>query len=159
MKRETTFLKVCLLFIGIGILALSGLLFYLFHKEAQSGSMKMAIVLYGILGFMYTAAIPFYIALFNAFKLLCHIDTNKAFSELSVTALRNIKRCAMVISLIYALSMPLFYIVGEVDDAPGVILVGLFFVFSPLVVSVFAAVLQKLFENALEIKKDNELTI
>jgi hypothetical protein len=40
---------------------------------------------------LYAAAIPFYFALYQAFKLLSYIDGNKAFSELSVKALKNIK--------------------------------------------------------------------
>ncbi len=55
--------------------------------------------------------------------------------------------------------MPLFYIVAEIDDAPGVILVGMIFVFAPLTVTVFAAILKKLLKNAIDLKNDNELTI
>ena len=42
--------------------------------------------------------------------------------------------------------MPLFYIVAEVDDAPGVIIIGIVFIFAPMVVSVFAAVLQSFYK-------------
>ena len=35
------------------------------------------------------SAIPFYFALYQAFKLLRYIDKNKAFSELSVKALKK----------------------------------------------------------------------
>lgn len=52
-----------------------------------------------------------------------------------------------------------FYIVGEVDDAPGVIVIGMLLVFAPLVISVFAAVLQKVLKAAVDIKNDNDLTI
>ena len=40
---------------------------------------------------MYVAAIPFFVALYQAFKLLSYIDKNQAFSELSVKALKKIK--------------------------------------------------------------------
>jgi ABC-type sulfate transport system permease component len=128
-------------------------------RNAAESSSKMAYVLYGILIVMYVSAIPFFVALYQAFKLLSYIDTNKAFSELSVKALKNIKNCATTISILYVLSMPLFYIVGEVDDAPGAILIGMIFIFAPLVITVFAAVLQKLLKNAIDIKNDNDLTI
>lgn len=159
MKRETIFLKLAVFFIGIPILALCIFGLPWIARDAAESSSKMAYVLYGILIVMYVSAIPFFVALYQAFKLLSYIDANKAFSKLSVKVLKNIKNCATIISILYVLSMPLFYIVGEVDDAPGVILIGMIFIFAPMVVAVFAAVLQKLLENAIDIKNDNELTI
>lgn len=159
MKKETAFLKFCLLGIGLFVIFLCVVTFILFHREAMASSVRMSMILYGILALMYLSAIPFYIGLYNAFKLLCYIDENQAFSDYSITALKNIKKCAFAVSIIYLVGMPLFYIVAEVDDAPGIILVAMFFAFAPFVVSVFANVLQKLFENALEIKKDNDLVI
>lgn len=159
MKRETIFLKISVVLIGVPILALCVLILSWIARDAATSSTRMATVLYGILAVMVVSAIPFFMALFQAFKLLNLIDLNNAFSELSVIALKNIKHCAGAISGLYVLSMPLFFIVGEIDDAPGVILVGLVFVFAPLVVAVFAAVLQKLMQNAMAIKQDNDLTI
>ncbi len=159
MKRETIFLKLAVIFIGIPILALCIFGLPWIARDAAESSWKMAYVLYGILSIMYVTAIPFFLALYQAFKLLNYIDKNKAFSELSVKALKNIKNCATTISILYVLSMPLFYIVGEVDDAPGVILIGMIFIFAPMVIAVFAAVLQKLLKNAIDIKNDNDLTI
>lgn len=159
MKKETFFLKLAVFFIGLPILALCIFGLPWIAKDAAESSMKMAYVLYSILIVMYVTAIPFFTALYQAIKLLNYIDANNAFSELSVKALKNIKNCASIISILYVLIMPLFYIVGEVDDAPGVILIGMIFIFAPMVVAVFAAVLQKLLKNAIDIKNDNDLTI
>lgn len=62
---------------------------------------------------MYAAVIPFYFALYQAFKLLSYIDKNQAFSELSVKALKNIKYCAITISTLYLLGMPLYYLMAK----------------------------------------------
>ncbi|MDF2948430.1 MAG: hypothetical protein K0R07_444 [Sedimentibacter sp.] len=159
MKKETIFLKLSVFFIGIIVLAICLFVLPLIARDAAESSLKMAYVLYSILLVMYVTAIPFFIALYQAFKLLIYIDANNAFSELSVNALKNIKKCATTISLLYVLSMPLFYIVGEVDDAPGAILIGIIFIFAPMVIAVFAAVLQRLLKNAIDIKDDNDLTI
>ena len=70
---------------------------------------------------MYVSAIPFYVALYQAFKLLSYIDKNQAFSELSVRALKNIKICAITISGLYVVVMPFVFIIAEIDDAPGLI--------------------------------------
>jgi hypothetical protein len=108
---------------------------------------------------LYAAAIPFYFALYQAFKLLSYIDHNKAFSKLSVRALKNIKYCAITISILLAAGMPLFYLIAEMDDAPGIILIGLVLIFASMVIAVFAAVLQRLLQEAIDIKSENDLTV
>lgn len=70
---------------------------------------------------LYVPAIPFFVALYQALKLLDHIEANQAFSESSVNALTAIKRCAVIISALFAAGMPYIYIVAERDDAPGVV--------------------------------------
>jgi len=55
--------------------------------------------------------------------------------------------------------MPLFYLFAEKDDAPGVILIGMVIIFASMVIAVFAAVLQKLLKNVLDIKSENDLTV
>ncbi len=159
MKRDTLFLKTIVFLIGIPVLAICIFGLPLIANDAAESSSKMAYVLYGILAIMYVSVIPFFVALYQAFKLLNYIDTNKAFSKLSVKALKNIKNCATTISIMYLVGLPLFYLAGEIDDAPGVILIGMVFIFAPMVVAVFAAVLQKLLKNAIDIKNDNDLTI
>jgi hypothetical protein len=108
---------------------------------------------------MYVTAVPFFIALFYGFKLLSYIDKNTAFSQASVNALKYIKYCAFAISIIYAAGLPYIFYVADKDDAPGVVLIGLIFASAPMVIAVFAAVLQKLLQNAIDIKSENELTV
>jgi hypothetical protein len=104
-------------------------------------------------------AIPFFIALYQTWKLLSYIDSNTAFSDLSVKALKNIKYCAIVISGLYAAGMPYIVYVADQDDAPGAVAMGLVIVFASIVIATFAAVLQKLLKDALDIKSENDLTV
>lgn len=159
MKRETLFLKLAVFLIGTPVLALCIFGLPWIARDAAESGLQWAYFLYGILIVMYVSAIPFFIALYQAFRLLNYIDKNQAFSELSVRALRNIKLCAITISVLFLVSMPLFFIIGEVDDAPGVIVIGMVLTFAPMVVAVFAAVLQKLLKNAIDIKSENDLTV
>ena len=108
---------------------------------------------------MYVTVVPFFIALYHSLKLLSYIDNNKAFSDISVRALNSIKYSALIICGLYAAGMPYIYMVAEQDDAPGVILIGLVFVGTSLLVAVFAAVLQHLLKSAIDIKKENDLTV
>ena len=159
MRRETMILKIAVIMLGIPVAALSVLLLPWIARDAAQSSIRMAYVIYGILILMYISLVPFFAALYQGFRLLGYIDSNKAFSELSLKSIQKIRSCAAAISIIYLFAMPLFYIVAEIDDAPGVILVGMIFVFAPLTVAVFAAILKKLLKNAIDLKNDNELTI
>ena len=55
--------------------------------------------------------------------------------------------------------MPYIFIVAEEDDAPGVVLIALIVIFASFIIATFAALLQKLFKEALAIKSENELTV
>jgi DNA-binding Xre family transcriptional regulator len=160
MKRVSTlFLKIAVILIGVPILALCIFLVPEIAKFAEELFPNLPYIKYLVLIYLYGTAIPFYFALFQAFKLLSYIDKNKAFSELSVRALKNIKYCAITISILYLAGMPLFYLMAEIDDAPGIILIGLVVIFASMVIAVFAAVLQSLLKNAIDIKSENDLAI
>jgi len=150
---STLFLKGVVVLLGIAALAVCIFgLPYLISTD-QTGYYRP--ILIG----MYVPAIPFFLALHQAFKLLSHIDENKAFSDLSVKRLKNIKNCALAISAMYAAGMPYIFYAADRDDAPGVILIGLVIIFASFVIAVFAAVLQRLIQNAIDIKSENDLTV
>ncbi|MED4786859.1 DUF2975 domain-containing protein [Bacillus atrophaeus] len=160
MKRGTTlFLKIAVFLIGIPVLALCIFLVPEIANFAAEFYPDIVYIKYLVLINLYASAIPFYFALYQAFKLLSYIDKNKAFSELSVRALKNIKYCAITISILFVMGMPLFYLMAEKDDAPGIILIGLVVIFASMVIAVFAAVLQKLLKEAIDIKSENDLTV
>lgn len=108
---------------------------------------------------MYVTAIPFYIALHQALKLLGYIDASRVFSGLSVNSLKNIKLCAVAIGALYTAGLPYIYYVANKDDAPGVMAIGVVIVFASFVVATFSAVLEKLLQNAIDIKTENDLTV
>jgi hypothetical protein len=159
MKRETLFLKVVVFLLAVPVLAACFIFLPWLIRDASQGNWVLSNFLYPIIGVMYASAIPYFIALYQAFLLLGYIDKDIAFSDWSVKALKNIKFCAVAISILYLASMPLFYLIGEKDDAPGVILIGIVFTFAPIVIAAFAAVLEKLLKHAIEIKSENDLTV
>ncbi|MFE4704447.1 DUF2975 domain-containing protein [Peribacillus simplex] len=160
MKLGTTlFLKIAVILIGIPVLALCIFVVPEIANFAAELYPDMTYLKYLILIDLYASAIPFYFALYQAFKLLSYIDKNKAFSELSVRALKTIKNCAITISGLYVVGMPLFYLIAEMDDAPGIILIGMVVIFASLVIAVFAAVLQRLLQEAIDIKSENDLIV
>ncbi|MCD4714999.1 MAG: DUF2975 domain-containing protein [Clostridiales bacterium] len=158
-KGTTLFLKSVLIVMGLPILAFCILIMPSIAKEILGYHPEYSTFIYAVLVVMYATAIPYYMALYQSFKLLNLIDANMAFSDLSVKALKNIKQCAYAISIMYTLIMPFFYILGEFDDAPGIILIGLILIFASTVIAFFAAILQKLLKDAIEFKSENDLTV
>lgn len=160
MKRGTTlFLKLAVILMGIPILGLCVFLVPKIGEFAAELYPEFAFIKYLVFILFYGAAIPFYVALYQAFKLLTYIDKNHAFSDLSVNALKKIKYCATSISSLFFIGLPLFYMVAERDDAPGIIIIGMILIFASMVITVFAAVLQRLLEEAINIKSENDLTV
>jgi hypothetical protein len=163
MKRGSTlFLKIAVILMGLPVFALCLFLLPQIADEANEAAARgsdLAFVVYGILMIMYISAIPFYFALYQSFNLLSYIDKNQAFSELSVEALKKIKNCAIIISGLYAVALPFVFIMAEVDDAPGLVIVGMIPIFASIVIAVFAAVLQRLLQEAITIKSENDLTV
>lgn len=158
-KGSTLFLRIAVILIGVPIFLVCIFLIPKIGNYAASLYPDMTYIKYLISANLYATAIPFYFALYQAFELLNYIDKNKAFSELSVKALKNIKYCAVAISVLYAMNIPFFYLMAEIDDAPGIIILGLVISFASMVIAVFSAVLQKLLNEAVEMKSINDLTI
>lgn len=150
---STIFLRGTVLLIGLFVLALCIFAVPAGISTDSIGAYKP--ILYGL----YIPAIPFFFALYQAILLLNYIDAGKAFSPASVTALKYIKYCAILIGALFAAGMPYIYHVADLDDAPGVVLLGLVITFVSFVIAVFAAVLQKLMLSGLEIKAENDLTV
>ncbi|MBS4220473.1 DUF2975 domain-containing protein [Bacillus sp. FJAT-49711] len=159
MKRETIFLKFAVVLMGLPVLAMCIFVLPRIAKFFAELNPQLSYLQYPFLIGLYAAALVFFVALYQALRLLSYIDKNLAFSELSVQALKNIKYCAIIISALFVLFMPLIYLMAEVDDAPGIILIGMVIIFGSMVVAVFAAVLQKLLKNAIDIKSENDLTV
>ena len=163
MKRKqgsTIFLKVVIFLIGIAVLAVC--IFGLPGVASRDAAAhpETAYLQYLFLVYAYVLCIPFYVALYQAFKLLTYIDKNKAFSELSVRALRYIKYCAITISILIVvgiiISLAIFY--GS-EDITGIIMLALISIFASSVIATFAAVLQRLLQGAIDIKSENDLTV
>ena len=85
MKRGSTlFLRMAVFLIGAPVLALG--IFGIYYLLKNPANPDYAHILYPIVIGMYISVIPFFGALFQAFKLLSYIDKNEAFSDLSVSS-------------------------------------------------------------------------
>jgi len=112
-------------------------------------------ILYG-----YAASIAFFIGLYKAFKVLSYIGQNKLFSSNSVKAIKSIKYCAIVLGILIAaagLFIKIFH--SKEDDPAGFLAISIVTTFASIVVATAAAILEKLLQNAVDMKSENDLTV
>jgi hypothetical protein len=158
MKVGTiNFLKVSVFIIGIitlslCIFALPSLADYSAKMNPEYAFLELP-VLIGI----YITAIPFFLSLFHALKLLNYIKSKSVFTELAVSSLKQIKNSAISIIVLYVIGMFLLAFLNALH--PGIAIFGIVIVFATLVISVFTAVLQELLKSAIIIKSENDLTV
>ena len=159
LKRETIFLRLAVLVIVIPVIAICVFaLPFIWRQTAENGGWAEASMHPIIIG-MYVTLVPFFIALFQVVRLLGLIDRDEAFSYSSVRSLRFIKYCALCITVIYIATLPFFYQFAERDDSPGFMVIGLLLAFASFVIAVFAELLQKLLNRAIDMKHENDLTV
>lgn len=160
MKRASTiFLQFVIVAIGLGALAF--LLLEPRFEGRNAGATSFEIYFKDpFLVYAYTGSIAFFVALYQAFKLLGYIGKNKVFSLDSVRALRMIKYSAL--TLLGFIAGGLAYILIAVrgkDDIAGGVAMGLLLIFISLIIATSSAIFEKLLQNAVDIKSENDLTV
>jgi len=159
MKRiSTIFLQAVIVLIGIAALAI---LIRFPLTEGRATNLDLfsiysdPFILYG-----YAASIAFFVALFKAFKLLGYIGQNKVFTSNSVGTLRSIKYCAIILSiLIVAAGLYIRIFHNKDDDPAGFLAICVVTTFVSIVVATAAAIFEKILQNAIDMKSENDLTI
>ena len=156
-KGSTLFLKVVILLIAIVVL-----IWIIVFPQLEGRAKDLDLIsiysdpfiIYG-----YIASIPFFFVLYQAFKLLNLIDADKAFSQEAVDTLKKMKFASL--SLIGFIALGLFYIrfFANGDDSAGPTALGILASFAAAVFATVAAVFQKLLQNAVDLKSENDLTV
>ena len=160
MKRSSTvFLQVVVVLIGIGALAL---MLWEPHIEGRNAHATVFEVYFKdpFLAYAYIASIPFFVALYQAFKVLGYAGQNKVFSPAAVKALRTIKVCAIAIIGFVAVSV-VFMPFGDPDDddGPQGVVMRILVTFGSIVVATAAAMFERILQNAVDLKSENDLTV
>ena len=145
--------------IGIGTLAL---MLWEPHIEGRNAHATTFEIYFKdpFLAYVYTASIAFFTALYQAFALLGYIRRNEVFSLNSVRALRIIKFCAiaLIAMIVGALAHSFIFVRGK-DDIAGGVAIGLAMMFLSIIVATAAAVFERLLQNAVDLKSENDLTV
>jgi len=158
LKRSSTiFLQIVIVLIGIGALAF---LLWEPHVEGRNAHATLFEMYFKdpFLAYMYIASIPFFVALYQAFKVLGYVRQNKTFSPATVKALRTIKYCALAIIGFVAVGV-IFMISGDKDDRPAGVFMRILITFPSIVIAAAAGMFEHILQNAVEMKSENDLTV
>jgi hypothetical protein len=158
--RQTSiiFLQAVIVLIGIVVLAVL-IRFPLMEGRAADLDLLSIyadpFILYG-----YAASTAFFVALYKAFKLLGYIGQNKVFSSNAVASLKSIKYCAITLSVLIVTAGLYIKISHHEDDDPaGFLAICIVTTFASIVVATAAAIFEKILQNAIDMKSENDLTI
>ena len=151
------FLRVVLVLISIGAVAL---LLWEPHLEGRNAHATLFEIYFKdpFLAYVYVASIPFFMGLYQAFKLLGYVERNKEFSPSAVKSLRIIRYCAIAI-IGFVAAGEVFIMSNDSDDGAGAIVIGLIIIFASIVVATATAVLERALQNAVDMKSENDLTV
>lgn len=158
-KGSTVFLQVIIALLGIGVLV-----FMLWepHLEGRNAHATVFEVYFKdpFLAYAYLASISFFVGLYQAIKVLGYAGQNRIFSQEAVNALRTIKYCALamiafvVVSVVF---MPLS--APNDDDGPQGVVMRIVIAFGSIVVATAAAMFERILQNAVDMKSENDLTV
>jgi hypothetical protein len=159
-KISILFLQLVVILIGVGTLL------FLIIEPQHEGRNQHA-TLYEVyfndpfLIYAYTASVAFFTALFQVFKLLNFVRQNRIFSPASVKALRIIKYCAIILIAFVAGAIAYFFLfqAGKGEDIAGAVALGLILIFISAIIGTAAGLFEKILQNAVDLKSENDLTI
>jgi len=159
MKRGSTiFLQMVIVLIGIGALAL-----LLWEPRIEGRNVHATnFEIYfkdPFLALVYMGSIPFFVALYQAIKVLGYVGQNKVFSPAAVKALQTIKFCALTIVGFVVVEEIIIMLNHGSDDAAGGVFVGVIITFGSIVIAAAAAMFERILQNAVDIKSENDLTV
>jgi DUF2975 family protein len=151
MKRGSTiFLQVVIVLLGIGVLAL-----LLWEPQVEGRNVHATqFEIYfkdPFLAYIYLAFVPFFVSLFQAFKIVGYARRKEILSQSSVRALRIIKYCALTTAtFILGAEAYLFIFMHGKDDIAGGAMMGGFIIFVSVIIATTAAVFERILQSAVE---------
>src|SRR3982751_1468517 len=129
MKRGSTiFLQSVVLLLGVGVFAL---LLWEPQLEGRNVNATQFEIYFKdpFLAYIYLAFVPFFVGLYQAFKMLGYVRRDEVFSPRAVRALRLIKYCAIAVAVfIIGAEAYIFVFVRGTDDVAGGVMMGAFII-------------------------------
>lgn len=151
------FLRAVLVILGVGILGFA--VFYLpyFAELAAAYYEDLAFLKTPILIFVYISAVPFYIALFQGYKICNTIVNNNPFSTGNLKSFKIASFSALAVSVMYFAGTGVFAILKV--ERPILYIVFVLIGVCALVFTLLCEVLNQLLSKAIELREENDLTV
>jgi hypothetical protein len=148
MRSATLFLQVVIVLVGIGALAL---MLWEPHLEGRNAHATLFQIYFNdpFLAYAYIASISFFVALYQAFKVLGYARRNMVFSQAAVKAMRTIKYCAMAI-VGFVAGAEIFILLNTSDDRAGGVFMGILIAGAAVVIAAAAKVFELILKSAVE---------
>jgi hypothetical protein len=147
-KSSAFFLQTATVLFGVAVLAF---LLWEPHVEGRNAHATLFEIYFkdAFLACAYIASIPFFVALYQVFRLFGNAGRNEFFSRRSLSALRTIRTCAiMLLGSIAVAEVFLFVMVRGEDDIAGGVAMGILFALVFAAMATAAA----LFERTLRVR-------
>lgn len=101
------------------------------------------------LAYVYISSVPFFVALYQAFKTLGHVGRDNLFSPESLKSLRVIKYCAL--SMIgFVVGGEIYIMFGISDDRAGGVFMGLLVVLGSILMAAAASMFEGILKDVME---------
>src|SRR6476646_4378869 len=148
MKRSLTiFLQAVILLLGGGVIA-----FKIWEPNLEGRNVNATLFeVYfkdPFLAYIYLAFVPFFVALYQGFKILGYARRDEIFLQHSVRAVRIIKYCALTIAIfILGAEAYLFIFMRNKDDIAGGVVMGAFIILVSVIIATAAAVLERILQK------------
>lgn len=152
-KFSTVFLQAGVVLLGAGVLAM--MLWVPPHEGRNANATLFATYFKDpFLAYAYLGSIPFFAALFQAFKLMGYVRRDEVFSPAAFKALRLIRYCSLATAAIVAGAVIYIRVTAAGQDDPaGFVVPGSVAVFVSLAAAAASGVIETIVRKAAELKK------
>ncbi|WP_333780852.1 DUF2975 domain-containing protein [Latilactobacillus curvatus] len=87
------------------------------------------------------------------------IEHHQVFLPQTLRYVSAIRKAILVASLTALFALPFFYRITQLEDAPGLMLLGLGLIFIPFAILILMQIVEDLFKSAIALQSEVDLTV
>lgn len=99
---------------------------------------------YSVLLTTYLIFIPTLLILFHALRILRYMSMTPPAFPLITASIQSMKLCFYIVTILTTCLFPVFFYIGQIDDAPGLIVIGMVLILTPLTFGITLSCIQHL---------------
>lgn len=150
-KTSTIFLQIVIVLFGVIVL---GLMLWEPNLEGVNAHATFFQIYFHdpFLAYVYIMSVPFFVGLYQAFRILGNVGKNKVFTGATLSALRTIKYCAVITACAIVAAdvyLKIFIGIPGTDDPAGAIMLGMIATFLSIVVATAAGMFERIVQQGV----------